>query len=175
MKHLSWNKILWNQVEKRIQRLQLRIYTASSQGNLKKVQFLQYKLIQSLDAKLLAVRKITVENLNKPLYINASKKVRLVKKLKIEATPCNELLFRARQELAIMALEPQWEALFESKSYGARPGRTAQDAVEAIFNAIRTNSKKSSTERFIFKMEACLENLNIQAFIQKLNTISPIE
>ena len=178
MKHLSWNKILWNQVEKRIQRLQSRIYTASSQGNQKKVNFLQYKLIQSLDAKLLAVRKSTTENQNIPLYISASQKVRLVKKLKIEKARNprpNEYLFRAQQALAVMALEPQWEALFENNSYGGRPGRTAQDAVEAIFLAIRTNSKKSSNERFILKTKACLENLNTNSFIKKLNTISPIK
>lgn len=175
MKQFSWNKILWNQVEKRIRRLQSRIYKASSQGNEKKVHFLQYKLIQSLDAKLLAVRKVTVENKDKTLYIPASGKIRLVKKLKIETTPCNNTLTRARQTLAIMALEPQWEALFENNSYGNRLGRTPLDAVEAIFSSICAKSKISSSERFIFKANVCLENLNMGSFIKKLKTISPIE
>ncbi len=40
---------------------------------------------------------------------------------------------RATQALVKMALEPEWEAKFEPNSYGFRPGRSAHDAVEAIF------------------------------------------
>jgi RNA-directed DNA polymerase len=43
------------------------------------------------------------------------------------------LLDRAHQALVKLALEPQWEARFEPDSYGFRPGRACQDAVEAIF------------------------------------------
>ena len=43
---------------------------------------------------------------------------------------------RAKQALAKMALEPQWEARFEPNSYGFRPGRSCQDAVQAIFLSI---------------------------------------
>lgn len=174
MKHFCWKKIIWSSVEKRIQRLKLRIYKASSQGNQKKVHFLQYQLIQSLDAKLLAIRKVTVENQDKSLSISTSEKMRLVKRLKIETTPCNEIIFRARQELIILALEPQWEALFEANSYGGRPGRTAQDAIESVFLALRVKSKISSSERFIFKAKLSTLSLNIDSFIKKLNTIPPI-
>jgi RNA-directed DNA polymerase len=31
------------------------------------------------------------------------------------------------------ALEPEWEARFEPRSYGFRPGRGCHDAIEAIF------------------------------------------
>ena len=48
---------------------------------------------------------------------------------------------RARQHLAKLALEPELEARFEPNSYGFRPGRCAQDAKEAIFNAIRYQPK----------------------------------
>ena len=40
---------------------------------------------------------------------------------------------RARQALVVNALEPEWEARFEPKSYGFRPGRSCQDAIAAIF------------------------------------------
>jgi len=46
------------------------------------------------------------------------------------------MLDRAHQCLIKLALEPEWEARFEPNSYGFRPGRCAQDAKEAIFNAI---------------------------------------
>jgi RNA-directed DNA polymerase len=48
---------------------------------------------------------------------------------------------RAHQCLIKLALEPEWEAHFEPNSYGFRPGRCAQDAKEAIFNAIRFQPK----------------------------------
>ena len=34
------------------------------------------------------------------------------------------------------ALEPEWEARFEPRSYGFRPGRGCHDAIEAIFNTL---------------------------------------
>jgi RNA-directed DNA polymerase len=42
---------------------------------------------------------------------------------------------RALQAVAASALEPEWEARFEPKSYGFRPGRGCHDAIEAIFQA----------------------------------------
>ena len=38
---------------------------------------------------------------------------------------------RGLQALTAAALEPEWEARFESRSYGFRPGRGCQDAIEA--------------------------------------------
>ena len=42
---------------------------------------------------------------------------------------------RCHQGRVRAALEPEWEARFEPKSYGFRPGRSCQDAIEAIFLA----------------------------------------
>ena len=38
------------------------------------------------------------------------------------------------QAQTVNALEPEWEARFEPRSYGFRPGRGCHDAIEAIFN-----------------------------------------
>ena len=35
------------------------------------------------------------------------------------------------------ALEPEWEARFEPRSYGFRPGRSCQDAIEAIYDTCK--------------------------------------
>ena len=43
---------------------------------------------------------------------------------------------RARQAVVLNALEPEWEARFEAKSYGFRPGRGCHDAIEAIFTTV---------------------------------------
>ncbi len=48
-----------------------------------------------------------------------------------------EIADRALQALTVGALEPEWEARFESRSYGFRPGRGCQDAMQAIFVTAR--------------------------------------
>ncbi|MFL6142177.1 MAG: reverse transcriptase domain-containing protein [Labedaea sp.] len=35
------------------------------------------------------------------------------------------------------ALEPEWEARFEPRSCGFRPGRSCQDAIEAIYDTCK--------------------------------------
>ncbi|MFI6925838.1 group II intron reverse transcriptase/maturase [Nonomuraea spiralis] len=42
---------------------------------------------------------------------------------------------RCHQARVRNALEPEWEARFEPRSYGFRPGRSCQDAIESIFQA----------------------------------------
>ena len=42
---------------------------------------------------------------------------------------------RCHQARVRAALEPEWEARFEPRSYGFRPGRGCQDAIAAIYNA----------------------------------------
>jgi RNA-directed DNA polymerase len=43
---------------------------------------------------------------------------------------------RILQALVSAALEPEWEARFEPKPYGFRPGRGCHDAVEASFSTV---------------------------------------
>ena len=42
----------------------------------------------------------------------------------------------ALQALVRAALEPEWEARFEPKSYGFRPGRGCHDAIGAIYSTL---------------------------------------
>jgi RNA-directed DNA polymerase len=42
---------------------------------------------------------------------------------------------RALQALTVNALGPEWEARFEPRSYGFRPGRGCHDAIKAIHQA----------------------------------------
>jgi RNA-directed DNA polymerase len=52
------------------------------------------------------------------------------------------LMDRCHQARVRHALEPEWEARFEPRSYGFRPGRSCQDAREAIFNTLRGKTAK---------------------------------
>ena len=49
------------------------------------------------------------------------------------------LIDRCHQARVKNALEPEWEARFEPRSYGFRPGRGCQDAVQSLFNTLRGN------------------------------------
>src|ERR1019366_4817985 len=43
---------------------------------------------------------------------------------------------RCHQARVRNALEPEWEARFEPRSYGFRPGRGCRDAIESLFNTL---------------------------------------
>ena len=47
------------------------------------------------------------------------------------------ILDRCHQARVVNALEPEWEARFEPKSYGFRPGRGCHDAIEAIYQVVK--------------------------------------
>jgi RNA-directed DNA polymerase len=47
------------------------------------------------------------------------------------------IMDRCHQNRIKNALEPEWEARFEPRSYGFRPGRGCHDAIAAIFNVCR--------------------------------------
>src|SRR5689334_13326184 len=44
---------------------------------------------------------------------------------------------RCHQGRVRAALEPEWEARFEPRSYGFRPGRGCHDAISAVFNTCK--------------------------------------
>jgi RNA-directed DNA polymerase len=52
------------------------------------------------------------------------------------------ILDRAHQARVVNALEPEWEARFEPRSYGFRPGRGCHDAIGAIYRTARGRSPK---------------------------------
>ena len=49
---------------------------------------------------------------------------------------------RVLQARVVNALEPQWEARFEPRSFGFRPGRGCHDAIEAIYWTLNGPSPK---------------------------------
>ena len=52
------------------------------------------------------------------------------------------ILDRCHQARVVSALEPEWEARFEPKSYGFRPGRGCHDAIDAIYQVVKGRSPK---------------------------------
>ena len=159
----DWRAVNWPQVERTVFRLQQRIYRASQRGDTRMVKSLQRLLITSWSARMLAVRRVTQENKGKKTAgvdgiasLKAPERITLAKNLTLDKTaaPVRRVLIpkpgkseyrklgiptmrdRAKQALAKLALEPQWEALFAPNSYGFRPGRSPQDALEQVHRCI---------------------------------------
>ena len=61
----DWTHIPWRKLERKVYRLQKRIYQASLRGNDKAVHNLQRLLMKSKAARTLAVRRVTQENQGK--------------------------------------------------------------------------------------------------------------
>ncbi len=59
---MEWNHIPWHKLDRKVFKLQKRIFKASSRGDVKAVRRLQKTLINSYHAKLLAIRKVTKDN-----------------------------------------------------------------------------------------------------------------
>lgn len=189
----EWIDIDWKHIQKNVYRLQTRIFKAKRRGDTKQVHRLQKLLMKSRSAKLLAVRRVTQDNAGKKtagvdgiksltpkqrldlannLYLTGkSKPTRRVmipkpgtKEERPLGIPC--MIGRARQMLVKLALEPEWEAVFETNTYGFRAGRGAHDAIKNIFNGIRYKAK------YVFDADIskCFDKINQAALLNKLNT-----
>jgi RNA-directed DNA polymerase len=159
---LDWHATSWQQVEADVQRLRQRIFTASKAGDLKKVRNLQKLMLRSRANALLSVRRVTELNAGRKTpgvdgkvvvlpnvkadmaswvqHGCTSWRARLVKRVYIPKANGKRrplgipvIADRAQQAAVVNALEPEWEARFEPKSYGFRPGRGCHDAIEAVF------------------------------------------
>jgi RNA-directed DNA polymerase len=173
MSKLTWNDINWTLVQGRISRQQRRVYKASIERNKAKVHAIQRRIIASLDAKFLAVRKVTTEN--KGSHEN---KMKLAYQLKLDGkarpirrTSIPTIEDRAKQMLAKLALEPEWEAIFESNSYGFRPGRSSHDAIATLFVALRGKS------RYVLDADItkCFERIDHDKLLLKLSTFDTMK
>ena len=49
---------------------------------------------------------------------------------------------RCHQARVVNALEPEWEARFEPRSYGFRPGRGCHDAIQAVYEVVKGRRPK---------------------------------
>jgi RNA-directed DNA polymerase len=194
---MEWRDIPWRKLERKVYKLQKRIYKASQRGDVKAVRRLQKTLMKSWSAKAIAVRKVTQDNAGKKTAgidgiksLTPKARIKLVASLKIsdKANPTRRVWIpkpgkdekrplgiptmkdRALQALITMALEPEWEARFEPNSYGFRPGRSCHDAMEAIFCAIRQQPKWVLDA----DISKCFAQINHKALLEKLNTFPTI-
>jgi RNA-directed DNA polymerase len=129
-------------------------------------------LINSKSALLISIKKITQTNKGKKTAgidgykaLTDAERMKLYKKVsgyhiqnhnpkpsirtyikkkngKLRPLSIPTIIDRVYQNIAKIALEPQWEARFEPTSYGFRPKRGCHDAIERIFLSCAPGKKK---------------------------------
>jgi RNA-directed DNA polymerase len=62
---VEWQSINWRKLERRVFKLQKRIFKASQRGDVKAVRRLQKTLMKSWSARCLAIRRVTQDNQGK--------------------------------------------------------------------------------------------------------------
>lgn len=162
----DWETVDWSSVEASVRRLRQRIFTASRAGDLKKVRNLQKLMLRSWANTLLSVRRTTQVNAGRKtagidgrVALHPQDRADLARWVHREASlwtarPVKRVFIpkaggkqrplgipvivdRVLQAQVVNALEPEWEARFEPKSYGFRPGRGCHDAIGAVYQSAR--------------------------------------
>lgn len=162
---LDWDAVHWRTVEDDVRRLRQRIFTASKAGDLKKVRNLQKLMLRSRSNALLSTRRVAELNAGRRTpgvdgqvaltpqdkasladWVQRNRRLwtpRAVRRVFIPKAKGKRplgipvIVDRCLQAATVNALEPEWEARFESRSYGFRPGRGCHDAIQAVFITAR--------------------------------------
>lgn len=186
----------WLKVSKHVRRLQDRIYRVADEGNFGKVKALQKLIINSYYVKLYAIKQITQENTGKTtpgvdgkVYLTNSERSQLLTELcdfsleKYKSYPVKQVqipkgdgrvrklgiptvMDRTVQAMVKLAMEPEWENKFHGNSFGFRPGRSCQDAIELIRDTIR-----SVNGNYILNADitGCFDNIKHEEILSKIH------
>ena len=162
-----WQDVDWKSVNASVKSLRQRIYVASQNDEMKIVSGLQKLMLRSRTNWLQAIRRVTQINrgrrtpgVDREIITTPKERLELFHWLEIininewqpmptrrveipkgggKMRPLSMPIIRDRVIQAIVknALEPYWEARFESISYGFRPGRSTHDAIMELHLSLR--------------------------------------
>jgi len=167
----DWDAIDWRAHEGRVRRLRRRIFKATQEQDWAKVRSLQKMALRSWSNTLVSVRQVTQRNagrttagVDEEIALTPARRMEVavrvhhtisswqplpVKRVYIPKANGKQrplgipvIMDRCHQARVRNALEAEWEARFEPKSYGFRPGRSCQDAIETLFNTMSGKNAK---------------------------------
>ena len=183
-KATGWQEIDFKAAESYVKKLQMRIAKAVKEKRWGKVQALQWMLTHSFYAKALAVKRVTenqgrrTSGVDHELWLSPESKFKAIEKLerrgyraqplrrfyipkksgKLRPLSIPTMTDRAMQTLYRFALEPIAETTADIHSYGFRPNRCVQDAIERCFQ----NLARKSSAQWVLEgdIKGCFDNIS---------------
>lgn len=174
-----WMNLTWSCIESKVNKLQSRIAKAVKQGRFNLAKKLQYLLVNSFYAKLLAIKRISqnkgknTAGIDGVLWNSPSKKYNGELSLEskgYKASPLKRtngkkrplgiptIYDRAMQALYLLSLDPVAETLLDEKSFGFRKYRGVKDACANLFNLL---AKKTSAKWILEgDVKACFDEIS---------------
>jgi RNA-directed DNA polymerase len=159
---LDWDAVDWRSHESNVARLRRRIFKATREQEWATVRSLQKMMLGSWSNTLVSVRQVTQRNAGRrtggvdgEVALTSQTRARVAvqvhrSRLSWDPMPVRRVFIpkaegkqrplgipvimdRCHQARVRNALEPEWEARFEPRSYGFRPGRSCADAIGSLY------------------------------------------